>query len=196
MNYRVIIYGNILIVCVLLFSCKKVKTFQKAEIVHIDSVIKNKYEIVPYSYEIESDTAPSFSVIALNSSSDYMVKTRMAFLEDRFKWNFTEQLDSAFVFGVKENIKEKDRYINFEIWYKVDKNNALKVIDSLNILFDKAVYYKPPTEWHWFLYKDKVFFMDCYKTGINRNLLYETKLKYENDTLFLDYVLDKYKLQK
>jgi len=185
------------VVCWMSLSCKKDKNnFTQINIEehqNLDSIIKSRYGIVAYSYEIDLDNVPAFSVIALNSSSDYMVKTRMAFLKHRFKWNFEEQLDSAFVFGIKENVRGRERHINFEVWNNVDQNNTQKVIDSLNILFDKPLYYKPPAEWQWFVYNNKVFFIDGYKAGVDSNLLREIKLKYGRDTLFLNYILSKVK---
>lgn len=153
---------------------------------NVDSIIKNRYTIVPFSYENTADTAAPFSYIPLYSN-DFLIGIRMEFLKNRFQWNFTHQLDSAFVFAMEENIDNKKGNINFEIWYNLDKDNSRKVIDSLEILFDNTIYYKPPTEWHWFIYKDKIFFMDC-KIGIWRERLYDTRDRYKNDTLFLDYV--------
>ncbi|WP_230848125.1 hypothetical protein U0010_10410 [Myroides odoratus] len=185
------------IICFLSISCKKdnihlSKTHLEKQY-YSDSIIEQKYSIVSYSYEIESDTVPAFSFIALNLSSDFMIKTRMAFLEERFRLDFAKQLDSALVFGIKENVKGKIRHINFEVWHNVNKSNAQKMIDSLNTVFDKPLYYKPPAEWQWFIYNDKVFFIDGYKAGVDSNLLREIKLKYERDTLFLNYILSKVK---
>lgn len=185
------------IICFLSISCKKdsrhlSKTYLEKQY-YSDSIIEKKYSIESYSYEIESDSVPAFSLVALNLSSDFMIKTRMAFLEDRFGWDFEKQLDSALVFGIKENVKGGFRHINFEVWNNLDKSNAQKTIDSLNTVFDKPLYYKPPAEWQWFVYNDKVFFIDGYKAGIDSDLLREIKLKYERDTLFLNYVLSRVK---
>jgi|GEM_PF-5273981 len=193
LNLGVFLFSSI--ICFLSISCKKednhLKKISLEKQYYLDSIIEKKYSIVPYIYEIESDTVPAFSFVALNLSSDFMIKTRMAFLEDRFRWDFEKQLDSALVFGIRENVKGRIRHINFEVWSNLDKSNTQKTIDSLNTIFDKPLYYKPPAEWQWFVYNNKVFFIDGYKAGVDSNLLREIKLKYERDTLFLNYILSK-----
>lgn len=193
LNLGVFLFSSI--ICFLSISCKKednhLKKISLEKQYYSDSIIEKKYSIVPYIYEIESDTVPAFSFVALNLSSDFMIKTRMAFLEDRFRWDFEKQLDSALVFGIRENVKGRIRHINFEVWSNLDKSNTQKTIDSLNTIFDKPLYYKPPAEWQWFVYNNKVFFIDGYKAGVDSNLLREIKLKYERDTLFLNYILSK-----
>lgn len=193
LNLGVFLFSSI--ICFLSISCKKednhLKKISLEKQYYSDSIIEKKYSIVPYIYEIESDTVPAFSFVALNLSSDFMIKTRMAFLEDRFRWDFEKQLDSALVFGIRENVKGRIRHINFEVWSNLDKSNTQKTIDSLNTIFDKPLYYKPPAEWQWFVYNNKVFFIDGYKAGVDSNLLHEIKLKYERDTLFLNYILSK-----
>lgn len=148
-----------------------------------------EYNIVSYSFEDPNDTLAPFSNMALVKSPDYLIKTRMAYLNYRFNWNLGDKIDSAFVFGIMDSSMGKFGIINFEIWNKLDKNDIYKVKDSLDILFNKTVYYKPPCEWHWFVYKDKFFFMDCYRLG-NREFLYQVKKKYIKDTVFLDYILN------
>lgn len=150
---------------------------------------KKEYNIVSYSFETPNDTLMPFSNMALTQSHDYLIKTRMAYLNYRFNWNLGDKLDSAFVFGIMDSSMGKSGLINFEIWNKLDKNDIFKVKDSLDILFNNTVYYKPPCDWHWFVYKDKFFFMDCYRLG-NREFLYQTKNKYINDTVFLEYILN------
>ena len=193
LNLGVFLFSSI--ICFLSISCEKednhLKKISLEKQYYSDSIIEKKYSIVPYIYEIESDTVPAFSFVALNLSSDFMIKTRMAFLEDRFRWDFEKQLDSALVFGIRENVKGRIRHINFEVWSNLDKSNTQKTIDSLNTIFDKPLYYKPPAEWQWFVYNTKVFFIDGYKAGVDSNLLREIKLKYERDTLFLNYILSK-----
>ncbi len=168
LNLGVFLFSSI--ICFLSISCKKednhLKKISLEKQYYSDSIIEKKYSIVPYIYEIESDTVPAFSFVALNLSSDFMIKTRMAFLEDRFRWDFEKQLDSALVFGIRENVKGRIRHINFEVWSNLDKSNTQKTIDSLNTIFDKPLYYKPPAEWQWFVYNNKVFFIDGYKATI------------------------------
>lgn len=148
-----------------------------------------EYNIVSYSFEDSNYTLAPFSYMALTKSPDYFIKTRMAYLNYRFNWDLGDKIDSAFVFGIMDSSMGKSGLINIEIWYKLDKKDIFKVKDSLDVLFKKPVYYKPPTDWHWFVYKDKFFFMDCYRFE-NRELLYETKNKFISDTLFLEYILN------
>ena len=156
-----------------------------------DASIERKYNIGAYGFNLESDTIPAFSMIPLRTNEDFIVRSRMAFLENRFGWDFKEQLDSAYVFGIKANIEGKSNPINVEIWHKLNKSNAQTVIDSLDILFDTSVYYKPPTEWYWFAYKDHVFFMDAYGASMNQSVVDKIRANYEQDTLFLNAVLRK-----
>ncbi|WP_410880289.1 hypothetical protein [Myroides sp. DW712] len=158
---------------------------------NIDTTLERKYNIGAYGFNLESDTIPAFSMMPLRTNEDFIVRSRMAFLENRFGWDFKEQLDSAYVFGIKENMEGKSKHINVEIWHKLNKNKAQTVIDSLDIIFDTAVYYKPPIEWYWFTYKDHVFFMDAYGSRMNQRLVDKIRVNYEQDTLFLNAVLRK-----
>jgi hypothetical protein len=164
--------------------------------------ISNKYFITYYGngmdFEENKNKIQPFSQINLNEPNTgcfYCPRSRMIFLENAFKWDISNELDSVFVFGVSDssinskgiNIKG---IINFEVWHKVQKQNLIKISDSLNNLFDgRAIYYKPPSEWHWFIYKEKFFFMDCSNLGW-REELYPLKDKYMKDTLFLEYILN------
>ncbi len=162
--------------------------------------ISNKYFITYYGNEMDfeenKNNIQPFSQINLNepiTGCFYCPRSRMAFLENTFKWDISNELDSALVFGILDSIIIKGNtikgIINFEVWYKVQKENLSKLNDSLNNLFDgRAIYYKPPIEWHWFVYRDKFFFIDCSELGW-REELYPIKEKYMKDTLFLNYIL-------